>query len=222
MSCPFLIKYTCLLLLYPYRCVSVNPGCGLDLFPCQDRVFRFSLNFTVEMNPSVSSSPVVSESSTNTSYWVDFLFRRGYQAAHLPGGHPTTYAELRGGDQVQPRTPPQSLDQGISAVILALEEDCLSVCWLAGKDLEFWKNKGKLLTHLQDLLLPWRGTVEEVQEFIGRLNFLFKCKLGVHYNPVTRCIPFLSTTIWIDESGFSLPYTVSPAVSSTCFPPPTP
>ena len=88
---------------------------------------------------------------------------------------------------------------------------CLFMGWLEVMMLSAWGMGGGLAPHLwrryiDDILFFWRGSEEELLEFVKFLNnyhptIKFKCKRGVNYDFNTRSVDFLDTTIWVDSNG---------------------
>ena len=88
---------------------------------------------------------------------------------------------------------------------------CIFMDWVELRMLAGWRDRGGLAPHwwrryIDDILFLWRGTEEELIEFIEYLNTFhptikFKCMKGINYNFETRSVDFLDTTLWIDRQG---------------------
>ena len=89
---------------------------------------------------------------------------------------------------------------------------CLFAGWLETVLLDMWAGRGQELPHLlrrfiDYLFFFWRGTVEDLEQFVAHMNSVhptvkFKCERGVHYDPVARTVDFLDVTVWIDDHGY--------------------
>ena len=60
---------------------------------------------------------------------------------------------------------------------------------------------------IDDIWFLWRGTEEELTQFVNYLNsyhptIKFKCKKDVNFSFSTGRVDFLDTTVWIDADGF--------------------
>ena len=85
---------------------------------------------------------------------------------------------------------------------------CLFMGWLEVKMLSDWRGLAPYLWRrfIDDIFFLWRGSEEELLEFVEFLNnfhptIKFKCKSGVNYDFTTKSVDFLDTTIWIDSHG---------------------
>ena len=80
------------------------------------------------------------------------------------------------------------------------------------KLLSKWRDQNGLAPHwwkrfIDDIIFLWKGTEEELQEFVTFLNnshptIKFKCKKGINYCFETKKVDFLDTTLWIDSEGY--------------------